>query len=74
MNKVHPITIVIIGLLVVSLLFNYLQSIDNGKLNYRIQKLESGPWKSLFEGKPVFPNEPEEKEHNIKPNTKTLVT
>ena len=71
MRKVHPITIIITGLFFVSLLFNSLQSLDNSRLRYRIQKLEAGPWKSLFEGEPLFPKHKPDQD-NIKPRHKNI--
>jgi len=50
-------------IIIVSLVINYQQLQEINRLKYRIQKLEAGPWKSLFDSKPIFPrpqkNQPE---------------
>lgn len=46
--KLHPISIIIIGLLCCSVGFNILQWNSNQRLIYKIQKLEAGPARGLF--------------------------
>lgn len=57
MIKLHPATSILIGLFILSLCFNYLQFANNQRLIYKLNKLDSGPWKSLFDSKPIFPRE-----------------
>lgn len=51
--KIHPLTIIIIGLLLCSIGFNVCLIESNKKLIYKIQKLETGPARGLF----IQPNE-----------------
>lgn len=46
--KVHPIHVIICGLLICSFGFNILQWSSNKRLVYKIQKLEAGTAKGLF--------------------------
>ena len=47
-KKTHPITVIILGLLLMSLGFNILQNQNINRLTYQIQKLEAGPARGLF--------------------------
>lgn len=47
-KKIHPITLIILGLLLTSLGFNVLQNQNIKRLTYQIQKLEAGPAQGLF--------------------------
>jgi hypothetical protein len=47
-KKTHPITVIILGLLLISLGFNILQNQNINRLIYQIQKLEAGPARGLF--------------------------
>lgn len=46
--RLHPFTIIILGLLCTSIGFNILYHTSNQKLIYRIQKLETGPATGIF--------------------------
>lgn len=46
--KLHPVFVIIIGLLFCSIGFNVLQWNSNKRLIYTIQRLEAGPAKGLF--------------------------
>jgi predicted Zn-dependent peptidase len=46
--RVHPIHVIITGLLICSIGFNILQWNSNNRLVYQIQKLEAGPARGLF--------------------------
>jgi len=46
--KIHPLTAIIIGLLLCSIGFNICLIESNKKLVYQIQKLEAGPARGLF--------------------------
>ena len=46
--KLHPLTLIIIGLLSCSFGLNIVFWDSNRKLAYKIQKLEAGPAKGLF--------------------------
>lgn len=48
MSRIHPLTIIIIGLLCSSIGFNILFWKENRKLIYTIQRLEAGPARGLF--------------------------
>jgi hypothetical protein len=48
MSKIHPLTVMLIGLLVCSMGFHILQWQNNNRLIYQIQKLEAGPARGLF--------------------------
>ena len=47
-KNTHPITVMILGLLLISLGFNILQNQNINRLTYQIQKLEAGPARGLF--------------------------
>jgi hypothetical protein len=61
--KIHPLNIILIGLLICSIGFNVLYHIDNQRLIYQIQKLEAGPAQGLFNRETPLPKE-EDKELN----------
>lgn len=46
--KISPYIVLLTGLLICSMGFNILYSIDNKRLLYRVQKLEAGPARGLF--------------------------
>jgi len=48
MIKIHPVSLIIIGLLFCSIGFNINQWQSNRRLVYQIQKLEAGPAQGLF--------------------------
>lgn len=48
MSKIHPLTVIVVGVLFVSVGFNVLFWKENTKLIYTIQKLEAGPARGLF--------------------------
>lgn len=48
MRSIHPLILIIIGLLIVSIGLNICLLESNKKLVYRLQKLEAGPARGLF--------------------------
>lgn len=46
--KIHPINVILTGLLICSIGFNVLYHTDNQRLIHKIQKLEAGPAQGLF--------------------------
>jgi hypothetical protein len=46
--KISPYSVILVGLLTVSVGFNMLYRRDNQRLVYQIQKLEAGPARGLF--------------------------
>jgi len=48
MIKIHPVYLIIVGLLFCSIGFNINQWNSNRRLIYQIQKLEAGPAQGLF--------------------------
>lgn len=46
--RIHPISVIFIGLFVCSIGFNILMLDENRRLIYKIQKLEAGPARGLF--------------------------
>jgi hypothetical protein len=48
MIKIHPVYLIVVGLLFCSIGFNISQWHSNRRLVYQIQKLEAGPARGLF--------------------------
>jgi hypothetical protein len=48
MNRIHPVIVIVIGLLFASIGFNILFWKENRQLVYTIQRLEAGPARGLF--------------------------
>jgi len=48
MIKIHPVYLIVVGLLFCSIGFNISQWHSNRRLVYQIQKLEAGPAQGLF--------------------------
>lgn len=49
MKSIHPVVVIILGILSASIGFNILLWQSNRYLVYRIQKLEAGPARGLFD-------------------------
>jgi len=75
--KLHPLTLIIIGLLCCSFGLNIMFWESNRKLVYRIQKLEAGPARGLFakpdEDKPKAPLSDEEINDLLKQMLKKMI-
>jgi hypothetical protein len=75
--KLHPLTTIIIGLLLCSIGFNITFFESNKKLVYKIQKLEAGPARGLFirpdEEQPKAPLSDEEINDLLKEMLKKMI-
>jgi hypothetical protein len=68
MKKKYLIMYICVFGLITSLTYNYLQYKDIYKLKYKLQKLEAGPWRSLFDNTPLSPDYKEKKKESINQN------
>lgn len=75
--KLHPLTLIIIGLLFCSFGLNIMFWQSNRKLIYKVQKLEAGPARGLFiksdEEKPKPPLTDEEVNDLLKQMLKKMI-